>query len=220
MLIVGAGSVATRAALNARTRGCREIVVANRTLAHARWLAGRVGGRAVTVGGLAGDLASADVVVSATAGRGFVLTAEHAAARAERTGRALAVFDLALPRDVDPAFRDLQGAHLFDLDDLARVVAASGAGRRAAMNQAAAIADEEAASYEKWRHARAAAPAIAVLRDDAEQARRALLTRYSADLARFAPDQRALVDKITSQLAAKLLHAPTLDLRRAANVGP
>jgi glutamyl-tRNA reductase len=196
LLVVGAGSVARRAALLAHARGCREIVVANRTIAHVR------------------ELTAADMVVSATGSRGFVLTAEHAAAWAQGASTPLAIFDLALPRDVAPALRDLHGSHLFDLDDLARVVAANGATRCAAAERGAAIVDEEAARYEEWRRARAAAPAIATLRGGAEAARRAVLARHAGGLARLAPEQRALLETITTQLVTRLLHAPTLDLRR------
>lgn len=216
VLVVGAGSVATRAALNARTRGCAEIVVANRSRAAAHELAERVGGRAVSLDDLATELAAADLVLSATGSRGVILTPTHAAALVRSPRAPVAVFDLALPRDVDPSFGDLRGLHLFDLDDLARVVAASGETRRAEVDRADAIVREEAARYESWRRTRAAVPAIAALRDDAEQARRSILDRHSGDLARLAPAERALVETITRQLVAKLLHASTLELRRAA----
>ena len=161
LLIVGAGRIARVAALSAARRGCRDIVVANRTLARAHELATKVSGRAVTLDELPAELGAADVVVAATSGRGFILTAQHTGAiRARPDGGPLAIFDLALPRDVDPMLRRLGGTQLCDLDDLALLAVQAGE-RWADVERARAIAAREAARYETWRHARAAAPAIA-----------------------------------------------------------
>ena len=112
VLIVGAGRMARVAALSAWSRGCHDIAVVNRTLARANELAVRVGGRAAPLDRLAAELAAADVVITATGSPGFVVTEEHLEA-----GRPIAIFDLALPRDVHPAFRAV--TRLYSLDDLA-----------------------------------------------------------------------------------------------------
>jgi glutamyl-tRNA reductase len=121
VLVVGAGQVATAVALNAASRGARNIVIANRSFERARDLALRVGGRGAPLDQLDTELASADVIICATAGRDFVLTAQHADALS-RTVKPMLVLDLALPRDVDPALRDLRALRVLDLDELARVV--------------------------------------------------------------------------------------------------
>jgi glutamyl-tRNA reductase len=215
LLVIGAGTIAEVAARNAASRDCREIVVASRDVLRARALADLVGGRAASFNSLDTEVAAADVVVSATAAPGFVLTADTIpAALARRRQRPLAVFDLALPRDVDPAIRNPRWVQLLDLDDLAGVVAAAGRGRRADLDRAEEIADEEAQRYETWRRSRAATPAIVALRGNAEQARQYVLSRHAPALARLAPDERGLVETITAQVVAKLLHEPTIDLRQ------
>jgi glutamyl-tRNA reductase len=217
VVVVGAGRTARTAARHAAARGSRDIVVANRTAERAHQLADEVDGRAIAIDELDSVLGGADVVISATSSPGFVLTLDHAAAAgAQRAGRPLAVFDIALPRDVDPAFQKLPATRLFDLDDLGLIVAANGAARRVDLQLADAIVDEEVRRYEEWRRARSAAPAIAALRNDAEHTRRAVLARHAAGLAQLDPAQRTLVETITSQLVAKLLHTPMLELRRHA----
>jgi glutamyl-tRNA reductase len=209
VLIIGAGKIARLAALAVSSRGCRHITVLNRTIERGQELAERVGGRASSLAQLSSEFAAADVVVTATGSRGYVVTGDCA------TGpRPLAIFDLALPRDVDPALR--AGSQLFDLDDLGSMVAASEARKHADVERAGAIVCEEAARYEAWRRARAAAPAIIALRDGAEQTRRTVLARHAAELARFGAVERELVETITRQLVGKLIHTPTLELRRHA----
>ena len=41
---------------------------------------------------------------------------------AARGGRPLLLIDIAVPRDIDPAVRELEGVHLRDIDDLQRMV--------------------------------------------------------------------------------------------------
>jgi len=217
LLVIGAGAMAKLAALNAASRGCAGIVVTNRDVARAQELANQIGGRAASLDTLSAELAAADVVFSATAASGFVLSAELASAASSRPRqRPLAVFDLALPRDVDPAFRDEPHVRLLDLDDLGLVVTASGRVRRAELGRAEAIASEEAKRYETWRRSRAAVPAIHALHSNAEHTRRSVLSRHVAAIARLAPEERKLVETITSELVAKLLHEPTVELRQRA----
>ena len=67
--------------------------------------------------------AKADIIISATADPGFVITAADMKRLAtERKGRKLVMIDLALPRDIDPAVREFEGVLLYDLEDLERAV--------------------------------------------------------------------------------------------------
>jgi glutamyl-tRNA reductase len=211
LLVIGAGAIATSVVLNALSHGCRDIVVANRNVERARALARRVGGRGASLEVLDGEMAAADVVVSATAAPGFVIAPEQV----KRCTRPLAIFDLGLPRDIDPAVCGTPLLQLLDLDDLAHLVAAAGATRRADRERAEAIAREEAARYEAWRRGRVAVPAIVALRGTGEHARQAVLARHAGALARLAPHERGLVETITSQLVARLVHEPTRELLRS-----
>jgi glutamyl-tRNA reductase len=212
VLIIGAGKIARIAAVAARSRGCRRITVINRTVERAELLAQRVGGRAAALERLATEFAAADVVVAATGSRGYVVTHECAT-----LAQPAAIFDLALPRDVDPVLRS--ASRLFDLDDLGSVVAASSAERKADAERADAIVLGEAARYEGWRSARAAAPAIAALHAGAEETRRSVLGRHAAELSSLGWAERQLVETITRQLVGKLIHPSTLELRRGT-AGP
>ena len=102
--------------------GAAEIVVANRTEAHARRLAEQYDGRAVPLDPVQEALAEADVLISCTGATGVVLPLSVVAAARLDADRPLAVIDLALPHDVDPAVAELPGVTLLDLARLAAVV--------------------------------------------------------------------------------------------------
>ncbi len=81
---------------------------------------------------LADGLGQADVVIVASGAPHIVLhAADIERAMALRTQRPLVVIDLAVPRNVDPAIRDIAGTHVYDMDDLNAVVASqtSGSGK-------------------------------------------------------------------------------------------
>ena len=87
VLLVGAGGLARLAGRALREAGAGELVVANRTMATGAALARALGGRAVPLDAIAGELAAADLVVAATAGTTPTVTADTvAAALARREG--------------------------------------------------------------------------------------------------------------------------------------
>jgi glutamyl-tRNA reductase len=214
-VVIGAGAMAELAAVHLRARGARDIVIANRTLSRASALARRVGGRAIGLERLAGELRAANVVISCTGASGLVVGREHVS----RGGGPLLLVDLAMPRDVDPSLGALPGVHVYDLDDLGSLMAEGSAAERAQAARAEEILGDEAQRFRSWRRSRAAAAAITALRGQAEEIRRSVLAHRAPDLDALAPRERLIVESLTSQLVARLLHAPTLELRRAAADG-
>ena len=119
-LIIGAGSMASLAAASLHRDGARRIVVTNRTPERADRLAALYGGVASPMAELETALAEADLIITCTGAPGYVLAPAHfSAAPAPEEARAVAVADLALPRDVDPLVREIPGLHLIDLERVA-----------------------------------------------------------------------------------------------------
>src|SRR5207237_5385974 len=85
------------------------------------------------------ELGRADIAISGTGAPGVVVHREDVvAACAARHRRPLFLIDIAVPRDVDPSVRDLEGVFLYDVDDLRSVAEANLRERR---KQAAAAED-------------------------------------------------------------------------------
>ncbi len=217
VVLVGAGRTSELTARNLRSRGARIAVVANRTLERAERLASAFGARATTVDELAAALDGADVVVSSTSAPGPVLTLDALgrALRARR-GRPVLIVDLAVPRDVDPALAAIDGCFVYDVDALEGVVAATLDGRRTEAVHAERIVSEEAERFRAWRASLAVVPAIALLRERAEEIRAAELARVQGRLERLPEVEREIVETLTAQIVNKLLHLPTVRMKDAA----
>jgi glutamyl-tRNA reductase len=217
VVLVGAGKMSELTARNLRSRGAVVAAVANRTAAHGEELARRLESRAVGLGELAGELASAEIVIASTSAPGFVFTTEELgpAIRARR-GRPLLLVDLAVPRDVDPSLAAIDGCFVYDIDDLEAVVEASLSDRRAEAVRAERVVAEEAERFREWQASLAVVPAIASLRARAEEIRTAELARAEGRLGRLPESERRAVEAMTAQIVNKLLHLPTVRMKEAA----
>ena len=102
----------------------RRIVIANRSLERAEKLARELHGYAISLNDLPSYLGDADLVVSSTAARGYIIDRE-AMQRAVQARRRKPVFmiDLAVPRDIDPRIADVEDIYLYSIDDLRDVIA-------------------------------------------------------------------------------------------------
>jgi glutamyl-tRNA reductase len=56
-------------------------------------------------------------------------------------------------------------------------------------------------------------PALVALRRHAEAIRTSVLERRAGELAALGARERELVESVTSQIVARLLHAPTIELK-------
>lgn len=212
VLLIGAGSMGALAGATLRRAGAGEIVVANRTADNAKRLADKLDGTGIGLDGLERALQQADVVVSSTGATGIVV--EHdvvARAVAARDGRPLAILDLALPRDVDVAVRDLPGVSLVDLASLQEQLAATEAG--ADVEAVRALVAEEVGDFLAWQRAARVAPTVVALRSRADQVVEAELARLAARLPALDAQSRAEVQTAVRRVVSTLLHTPTVRVK-------
>ncbi len=222
-LVIGAGEMAELAATALQQHRIASIVCINRTLARAEQLAMKIGGRAVDWARLDEALQSVDLVISATAAPHIVLTAqeiEHA--MQARAGRPLLLFDIALPRDIEPDVDVLPGVLRYDIDHLRSSIDANLARREAAIPLVEAIIAQETATLSAWLSGREVLPTVLELRRHAESIARQEVDRTLQRLRHQTPDDDRInqeVERLAERIVAKLLHAPTVRLKAQAAGG-
>ena len=202
ILLLGAGKVSEQAARNLRSRGAEIALVANSKTERDR---------------IGEELARVDVVIASTNASGLVLDAATVAEVLRgRKGRQLLLIDLAVPRDLDPAIRELDGCYLYDIDDLEGIVTETLSLRRREAERAESIVAAEAEKFHEWHASLDVVPAIASLRAWAEEIREAELQKAEALLGKLDDSQRRAVEAVTAQIVNKLLHPPTVRMKQAA----
>lgn len=219
VMVVGAGSMGALAGATLRRAGVGEVVVANRTPENARRLATSLEGRGVGLESLVEEIAGVDVVVTSTGAIGNVIGRDVVAAAMElRPDRPLAVVDLALPRDVDPAVRTVPGVTLVDLESLQESL--SGTQAHVGVEAARAIVADEVGGFLTWQRASRVAPTVVALRSRADEVVEAELARLAGRLPALDESVRAEVEQSVRRVVQTLLHAPTVRVKELTDAPP
>lgn len=214
-LLVGAGETINLVARHLQRHGVRHFIVANRTVDKARQIAAQLGGYAIGLDELASHLWMADILVSATSSPSTLISVDDAErAISERRRRPMFMIDLAVPLDVESRVGYLEDVYLYTVDDLHTVVRESLESRRAAAGRAERIIDSQVDGFMEWLGTRNVSPVIREVREHAERARDDVHAKAKRLLAR-GQDPAEVIDYLAHALTNKLMHPPTLGIRRA-----
>ncbi|MGB5733773.1 MAG: glutamyl-tRNA reductase [Thiohalocapsa sp.] len=218
-LLIGAGETVELAARHLHQHGIGRIIVANRTVERAHNVAAQFDGYAIALTELANHLPEADIVVASTAsplpvlGKGVVERALK-----KRRHRPMFMVDIAVPRDIEPEVGQLSDVYLYTVDDLQGVVDEGMRSRQQASEQAMEIVDLHTEEFMAWMRSLDALSLIQDYRSRAEHTRDAMVERAQRQLAAGKPAEEVIC-QLAHTLTNKLLHSPSVRLRRAGREG-
>ena len=218
ILVIGTGEMATGIVRALRAAGVAEILVASRTEERAREFAQREGGTPCRIQDLVQHLAVVDIVLVSAAAPQYVVGPAHIkAAAALHRGRNLCLIDISVPRNVDPAVHDLDGAFLYDIDDLEEVARDGRREREAVAAKWRPKLAEEAREMLRALQERGNSDTVRQLIAHVEAMRRDVLEQVP----RTELDPRALEElhRALERMQGRLLHSPLETLKRAAREG-
>jgi len=174
----------------------------------------------VALADLHATLSGADIVISGTAAEGHIVRAgDVMAVMAGRNGRGLLFIDIAVPRDIDPAVGEIDGVHLFDIDDIEAVTNRGLNGREREVERVEAIIEEEVAAFLGWWRSLDVVPVIAALRERAETIRRQEVERTLGRLSELDDESRQRIEAMTAAIVKKMLDRPIARLKDGADKG-
>jgi glutamyl-tRNA reductase len=218
VVIVGTGEMAELTAQALSVSGVEPVFIANRRRERAHAMAARFGGRVAGLDDMPRELADADIVVASTASpHPIVGSDELALVMDEREGRALLLIDIAVPRDVDPLCAELAGVTLYDIDDLQAVVARNLKVRQAEARGAEAIIEEEIQRFAAWMGSLEVMPTIAALRARGVEIVDGVLAENEGRWESLGERDRERVETLARAVMNRLLHEPTLRMKRAGD---
>ena len=103
---------------------------------------------------------------------------------------------------------------LYDIDDLHAVIMRNRSVRRAEARRAEAIIEEEIQRFARWLGTLDAVPTIAALRQRADEVVEHVLRENAGRWETLSPRDRARVEAVARSVASRLLHEPTVRLKR------
>ncbi len=214
-LLIGAGETIELVSRHLKSQQIGSITIANRSLERAQALAQQVGGIGVQINTVPEQLALADIVISSTASQLPILGkgATESALR-QRKHRPIFMVDLAVPRDIEPEVGELQDIYLYTVDDLKGVVDENLRGRELAAEAAQEIINLEVTAFDQWLKTYQSSDQIRQLRDAAESIKEKALEKALAQLHQNQDPTRA-IERLANEITNKLMHKPTLEMRKA-----
>jgi glutamyl-tRNA reductase len=217
VLIIGAGKMGELAAQNLYGNGVKKVTVVNRTLEKAEELAKKFAGTAKSLCELSCALLEADIVISSTGAKDYIITKEMMApVERMRKGRPLFMVDIAVPRDLDPAIAELESIFLYDIDDLEGIVQANLAEREKAARQIEHMIGTELVAFQQWLQTLGVVPVIAALREKALAIQAETMKSIERKLPHLSERDRKVLNKHTKSIINQLLRDPILRAKELA----
>lgn len=219
-LVVGAGKMGKLVIKHLAAKGCRRIVVVNRTEDKVDSI--REDLKDVEIdykpfSELLTCAAEADVIFTCTASQTLLFSKDQVQmlppVGSEVGGERLFV-DIAVPRNVGSCVTDIENVQVYNVDDLKEVVAANKEDRLLKAMEAQAIIEEEVKQFEAWKDSLETVPTIKKLRAYAERIRAAEVEKCLSKMGDDLPknEKKAIYD-LSVGIVNKLLHGPMQHLR-------
>ena len=213
--VVGAGRMARLLLQHLQAKGCKGLVLLNRTVSKAELLAADFPALPVQcrpLDDLDHCLSTCSLVFTSTAADDPIITASRLSALNRRSS--LMLVDIGVPRNISSDTTDLPGVASFDVDDLQEVVARNQEARREIAAEAEFLLEEEARLFLEWWDGLEAVPVVNRLRRQLEDIREQELQKA---LSRMGPDlssrELKVVEALSKGIINKILHTPMTNLR-------
>jgi glutamyl-tRNA reductase len=196
----------------------KQVFVANRSFERAAELARRFDGEAVNFDGIDDHLHRCDIVVASTGAPHYLVEPQHVARALEaRRNRNLFLIDLSVPRNINPAVAGIDGAYLYNVDDLQQVADANLELRQRKALDAEEIVLREVEAFRRRLVAQDAVPTILELQQRLEAIRTAELEKCLRNMGPMTAEQHEAVEMFSTRLVNKILHYPILELKEASD---
>ena len=213
--VVGAGRMARLLLQHLQAKGCRGVVLLNRTVVRAEQLAAdfpQLPVQCRPIHDLDHCLCTCSLVFTSTAAEEPIISRSRLAKLNRRSS--LMLIDIGVPRNIGADAAELEGVESFDVDDLQEVVARNQEARREMAAEAEAMLREEAQLFLDWWDGLEAVPLVNRLRTQLEDIREQELQKA---LSRMGPDlsarERKVVEALSKGIINKVLHTPVTRLR-------
>ncbi|MBT8433023.1 MAG: glutamyl-tRNA reductase [Gammaproteobacteria bacterium] len=214
-LLIGAGETIELVSRHLKSQQIGSMTIANRSVERAQILADQIGADAVQINTVPEQLARADIVISSTASQLPILgKGATESALKKRRRRPIFMVDLAVPRDIEAEVGDLQDIYLYTVDDLKTVVDENLRGRELAAEAALEIVNLEVTMFDQWLKTHQSADHIRQMRDSADLIKQQAIEKALLQL-KQASDPEEAIQRLANEITNKLMHRPTLEMRKA-----
>ena len=213
-LIIGAGETGELAAVHLKDKGIGKLFITNRTKDRAVKLAEKVNGTAIKYDLFKERLKEFDIIISATSSDEYILSYKDVKQMMKkRKGDICCIMDIAIPRDVDPKVKKIDGVFYNDIDSLNIIVDNNRKKREKEIPIINNIIMEEMIAFFSWFNTLNVVPTIKEFRDFFEEIRKDEFEKIKHKLC---PDELDKVENMTKRLIGRIMHNPTIKIKKVS----
>lgn len=217
VLIFGAGKMSELTGKHLHANGVGKVTVINRTMSKAIELADKFLGEARPLNELTQALVEADILISSTGAKDYVVTKDMVASIIKkRKGRPLFMVDIAVPRDIEPSLSELESVYLYDIDDLEGIVAANLDERKREADKIEIMIDNDMADFKNWLGTLGVVPIISSLRTKALTVQEETMASLERKLPNLSDREKKVLSKHMKSIVNQLLRDPIVAAKELA----
>ena len=215
--IIGSGETSTLVAKYLKNLGVKNFMLACRTPENAQHFVTNFSAKILPINDISQHLAKADIVISATTcPLPFINKNMVETALSQRDFKPMCFIDLAVPRDIEDNVSEIPNVHLYNIDDLEKVIAEGMNERRRSAEKAEILIDNEVENYIRWHRSLKAKNIICDYRKQMK-----IIAEKELNIAKLkltnGKCQYNVLEEFSERLINKLSHDPTIGLRHIAS---
>ena len=210
-LLIGLGEIGTDVAKHL-AEGNIELSVSNRSKERADFLVEDYGVKRIEFKEVKESLNNFDLIISSIPVKDFLKVEDFASDH-----KAIQfIFDLSMPRSVEPELNDLNGIHVYNIDEINNKTSKAVEKRLKSIPQVENIMDEALNDVFNWTQEMEVSPTIKKLKSALEDIRQEEIKKH---LKNANPELEAFADKFSKSITQKIMKLPVLQLKAACKKG-
>ncbi|RDY06683.1 Glutamyl-tRNA reductase 2, chloroplastic, partial [Mucuna pruriens] len=222
VLVVGAGKMGKLVIKHLAAKGCRRMVVVNRTEEKVNAIQRELKDVEIVfrpISEMQACAAEADLIFTSTASEFPLFSKENVQMLPPVSHGSRRIFvDISIPRNVEPGVSELETALVYNVDDLKEVVAANKEDRLQKAMGAQTIIQEELNKFEAWIDSLETVPTIKKFRAYVERVRASEMEKCLSKMGHdVSKEHKEAIYALSMGIVNKLLHGPMQHLRCDGN---
>lgn len=224
LLVVGTGSMANLVATILDRTKIKKLFVASHNMERATEMATEWKGEAIDIKYLHRYVGQVDIMIGGTQGEVNLLSeaaiADSKCTRAQFAFRAeepKLLIDFGLPRNFNPALKNVDGITLYDLDDIKKMTFESLLKRHDEIPKAAELVDEEVLKFTNWYYNRKASPVLEAYWNSLQETKETELSWLLPKMGDLNPTQIELLEKFAHRMVRKISKRPMEVIHEMSN---
>lgn len=214
VLVIGAGEIGLDVVRNFVDSNIDDVVIINRTREKAESIAAECGFKVDEYDNLYKLIAESDVIISSVSKNEPIITREAVDAMEILTYKYF--IDLAVPRSMEKEVDTVNGAILYNIDNIQSKSDEALQRRKDAIPAVSSLIDDSLSDFSEWRKQMEVSPVIQKLKSTLEEIRKEEVARY---LKKMGKEEAEVIDAITKNLMQKVIKLPVMQLKAACKRG-